>query len=40
MAFQLNFGNAVNISAAETLSKGIFEKLVGDKEVISKALSQ
>ncbi|KIC72153.1 hypothetical protein DB44_CO00230 [Candidatus Protochlamydia amoebophila] len=40
MAFQLNFGNVANVSAAQTLPKGIFGKLFDDEGVISKALSK
>ncbi|WP_143298893.1 transposase, partial [Candidatus Protochlamydia sp. W-9] len=36
LAFQLTPGNVADVSIAETLSKGIFGKLFGDKGYISK----
>ncbi|CAF24047.1 IS982-like element ISPasp2 family transposase [Candidatus Protochlamydia amoebophila] len=40
LAFQLTPGNVADVSIAETLSKGIFGKLFGDKGYISKELSK
>ncbi|WP_039361026.1 IS982 family transposase, partial [Candidatus Protochlamydia amoebophila] len=40
LAFQLTPGNVADVSIAETLSKGVFGKLFGDKGYISKELSK
>ncbi|MBS4163446.1 Uncharacterized protein PRO82_000748 [Candidatus Protochlamydia amoebophila] len=40
LAFQLTPGNVADVTIAETLSKGVFGKLFGDKGVISKELSK
>ncbi|MBS4162914.1 hypothetical protein PRO82_000192 [Candidatus Protochlamydia amoebophila] len=40
LAFQLTTGNVADVTIAETLSKGFFGKLFGDKGVISKELSK
>ncbi|WP_075883416.1 IS982 family transposase, partial [Candidatus Protochlamydia sp. W-9] len=40
LAFQLTPGNVADVSIAETLSKGVFGKLFGDKGYISKKLSK
>ncbi|KIC70643.1 IS982-like element ISPasp2 family transposase [Candidatus Protochlamydia amoebophila] len=40
LAFQLTPGNVADVTIAETLSKGIFGKLFGDKGYISKELSK
>ncbi|WP_213106317.1 IS982 family transposase, partial [Candidatus Protochlamydia amoebophila] len=40
LAFQLTTGNVADVTIAETLSKGVFGKLFGDKGYISKELSK
>ncbi len=40
LAFQLTPGNVADVSIAETLSKGFFGKLFGDKGTILKELSK
>ncbi|KIC73739.1 hypothetical protein [Candidatus Protochlamydia amoebophila] len=39
-AFQLNFEHATDVSIAETLSKGIFGKLLGDKRLFRKSFQR